>query len=116
MKKLLSVVLFLCVALTSVLMLDAEPFEGLAENIGYVQDYVAGDVDGDGKVDGRDTGLLLQYLAEWDVTVNKAAADLNGDNVIDGKDTGILLQYLAEWEIDFPERKVVPVIDTPEIS
>ena len=114
MKKLLSVVLFLCVALTSVLMLDAEPFEGLAENIGYVQDYVAGDVDGDGKVDGRDTGLLLQYLAEWDVTVNKAAADLNGDNVIDGKDTGILLQYLAEWEIDFPERKVVPVIDTPE--
>ncbi len=114
MKKLLSAVLFLCVTLTSAMMFYSEPFEGLAKNSEYVQNYLAGDVNGDGIVDARDTGLLLQYLAEWDVTVNKAASDLNGDNAINGIDTGMLLQYLAEWDLVFPDRTAVPVIDSPE--
>lgn len=65
-------------------------------------------------VNGRDSGLLLQYLAEWDVSIEKAAADLNGDNLIDGKDSGLLLQYLAEWDVPLADRTTVPVIDTPE--
>ncbi|MFR1518815.1 MAG: dockerin type I domain-containing protein [Clostridia bacterium] len=114
MKKFLAAVLFLCVTLTSMLAFYSAPMGSLAENSGYVQNYVTGDVTGDGLVDGRDTGLLLQHLAEWEVSVQKAAADLNGDHLIDGKDSGMLLQYLADWEISFPERNTVPVIDTPD--
>jgi len=47
------------------------------------------DLNGDGKVDGADLGLLL--LA-WDpVGPADSPADLNGDNVVDGADLGLLL-------------------------
>ena len=114
MKKFLASVLFLCVTLTSALSFYSEPFGGFAESTDYVPNYLVGDVNGDGVVDGRDSGLLLQYLAEWDVSIEKAAADLNGDNLIDGKDSGLLLQYLAEWDVPFTDRTTVPVIDTSE--
>lgn len=58
-----------------------------------------GDLNGDGAVNGIDSGLLLQYLAEWDVEIVEAAADVNADGVINGIDSGILLQYLAEWDV-----------------
>ncbi|MFO0962709.1 MAG: hypothetical protein U0625_07345 [Phycisphaerales bacterium] len=47
-----------------------------------------GDLNGDGKVDGSDLGLLL---AQWGGT---GAADLNGDGIVDGGDLGVLL---ANW-------------------
>ncbi len=58
-----------------------------------------GDVSGDGSVDGIDAGLLLQFLAEWDVKINRTAADVNADGTVDGRDAGLLLQYLAEWDV-----------------
>lgn len=45
-----------------------------------------GDLDGDGKVDGADLGLLLGL---WGT--NDAGADLNGDGKVDGGDIGLLL-------------------------
>ena len=60
---------------------------------------VPGDVNSDGVVDGRDSTRLLQYLAEWDVTIDYAAADCNGDGTVDGRDSTRLLQYLAEWDV-----------------
>ncbi|MFO0873455.1 MAG: GC-type dockerin domain-anchored protein [Phycisphaerales bacterium] len=45
-----------------------------------------GDIDGDGKVDGADLGILL---GAWGT--NDAAADLNGDGVVDGADLGVML-------------------------
>ena len=64
MKKFLASVLFLCVTLTSALSFYSEPFGGFAESTDYVPNYLVGDVNGDGVVDGRDSGLLLQYLAD----------------------------------------------------
>ncbi len=58
-----------------------------------------GDVNKDGKVDGIDAGLLLQFLADWDVEIDRNAADVNVDGEIDGRDAGLLLQYLAEWDV-----------------
>ena len=49
-----------------------------------------GDINGDGKVDGADLGLLI---ADWGTT--GPHADLNGDGVVDGGDLGILL---ANWK------------------
>lgn len=61
-----------------------------------------GDVNGDGIINGIDSGLLLQYLAEWEVEIDLTAADVNGDGIINGVDSGLLLQYLAEWFDEFP--------------
>jgi hypothetical protein len=44
-----------------------------------------GDLDGDGKINGTDLGLLL---AGWG---GSGPADLNRDGVTDGADLGILL-------------------------
>ena len=60
-----------------------------------------GDLNNDGIVDGADSVLLQQYIAEWTITINEAAADVNKDGDIDGKDVVLLLQHLAEWEIEF---------------
>jgi hypothetical protein len=46
-----------------------------------------GDFDGDGRVSGRDLGLLL---GAWGPT-NGSPCDLNGDGSVDGLDLGILL-------------------------
>ena len=58
----------------------------------------AGDINGDGIVNGKDSILLLQYLAGWDVSFNSENADINGDGTVNGKDSMLLLQYLAGWE------------------
>lgn len=58
-----------------------------------------GNVDGNDRINGADVTLLLQYLAEWDVTINETYADVNGDGEIDGRDATLLLQYLANWDV-----------------
>lgn len=58
-----------------------------------------GNVDGNDQINGVDVTLLLQYLAEWDVTINETYADVNGDGEINGRDATLLLQYLANWDV-----------------
>ncbi len=65
-----------------------------------VIEYISGDVNGDGKVNNKDLGLLLQYLNGWDVTVVEAACDVNRDGRVNNKDLGILLQYLNGWDVE----------------
>ena len=62
-------------------------------------DFVAGDVNGDGTVDTKDSVLLSQYLAGWDVTISMRASDCNGDGTVDTKDSVLLSQYLAGWDV-----------------
>lgn len=61
-------------------------------------DKKTGDLNGDGAVNGKDSMLLLQYLAGWDVSFDSENADINGDGTVNGKDSMLLLQYLAGWE------------------
>lgn len=65
-----------------------------------IVDYVPGDVNGDGKVNNKDLGVLQQYLNEWDVKVVEKAADTNGDGKVNNKDLGLLQQYLNEWDVE----------------
>ena len=59
-----------------------------------------GDVNGDGKVNGKDATRLLQYLAHWDnLEIDLDASDVNGDGKVNGKDATRLLQYLAHWDV-----------------
>lgn len=55
---------------------------------------MAGDVNGDGKLNNRDLGLLQQALGDWDVTVG-GNADVNGDGRVNNKDLGLLQQALS---------------------
>ena len=63
-------------------------------------DFLFGDTNSDGKVNGKDLILLRQSLAGWDVTIAGAAADCNGDGKINGKDLILLRQYLAGWDVE----------------
>ena len=55
-----------------------------------------GDVNGDGKVNNRDLGLLQQYLADFDVSPIWEACDVNGDGHINNRDLGQLQLQLTE--------------------
>ena len=113
MKKFPVTLLFLCVVLFCMATMP-QGLSGMAAT--YKQDYISGDVDSDGVVNGKDAVLLLQYLAEWDVTPYKPAADVNCDNLIDGSDLTMLLQDLAEWDITYPTRTEFPTVDSGEYN
>lgn len=60
-----------------------------------------GDVNGDGKVNGADAGILNRYTSGWsgykDKIKNMDAADINGDGKVNGADSGILNRYTSGW-------------------
>ena len=59
-------------------------------------DYLPGDVNGDGLVDGRDAIRLKKYLKKMDTGFFlEKNADVNRDNKIDDSDLTMLLEYLA---------------------
>lgn len=60
---------------------------------------LAGDVNDDGKVNGKDYILLSQFLADWDVTINENNSNVNGDTKVNGKDAIRLAQFLADWDV-----------------
>ena len=61
-----------------------------------------GDVDGDGKVNKKDSAILSRYLAKWDgyeeQIVSMDAADVDRDGKVNKKDSAILSRYLAKWD------------------
>ncbi len=65
-----------------------------------VPDVLPGDVNGDGKVNVRDLGLLQQHLNGWKVTVADAACDVNADGKRNVRDLGLLQQHLNGWDVE----------------
>lgn len=60
---------------------------------GQEPEVMLGDLDGNGKVNNRDLGLLLLYLNDDDLsdkTFIEAAADLDGNGKINNRDLGLL--------------------------
>ncbi len=100
MKKFLSLLLcltiFIAIAPVNCLVVNAD-----------TQTVIAGDTNGDGTVNNKDLGILMQYLNDWSVEIVAYASDVNGDNSINNKDYGLLMQYLNGWPIEL----VPPVFD-----
>lgn len=68
-------------------------------------DKLLGDVNGDGKIDGRDSVRLMNYLVAMDeedpvvsVTIVEANTDLNEDGRIDGRDSVRLANLLVSMD------------------
>lgn len=78
---------------------------------GYIDviDYIYGDVNDDGTVNGKDVTLIRRHNAGgYDVTINEAAADVNCDGTINGKDVTIIRRYIAGgYGIELP---IVPPV------
>lgn len=61
------------------------------------EEVLLGDVNGDGKVNGKDSILLARHLAgDTSADFNLTNADYNSDGKINGKDSILLAQYLAQ--------------------
>ncbi len=60
---------------------------------------LAGDLNGDGKVNIKDLGLLQQHLNGWEVELLTDVADVNADGKVNIKDLGLLQQYLNGWDV-----------------
>ena len=55
---------------------------------------MVGDVNGDGRVNNRDLGILQRYLNEWEIDIDAIATDMNGDGNVNNRDLGLLQQLL----------------------
>ncbi len=62
--------------------------------------YTPGDVNGDGRVDGRDVLRLACYAAGLDVKIILQAADVTGDGCADGRDVLRLARYAAGQDVE----------------
>ncbi len=58
-----------------------------------------GDTNGDGKINGRDYAVLIQYIngSTFDITLENA--DVNLDGKINGRDYALLIQYINGWAV-----------------
>lgn len=80
---------------------------GIADPAEYLITYskeqqavvVYGDCYKDGKVDGSDAIILMQYLADMVVDIDLDAADAYYDGKVDGSDAIVLMQYLADMPV-----------------
>ena len=67
-------------------------------------DYVDGDANGDGTVNGKDIMILRKYFADLNDETGISGvklyygADANGDGTIDGRDLILLRQYMAYYD------------------
>ena len=62
--------------------------------------HIPGDLNGDGKVNVRDLGMLQQHLNGWDVEIIPEAADVTADGKVNVRDLGMLQQYLNGWDVE----------------
>ena len=77
-----------------------------------VQNFIYGDVTGDGLIDGRDLVRLRKYLANLDEETGVSTveifpgADCTGDGTVDGRDLIRLRKYLANLDEDTGESTI----------
>jgi len=102
MKKALSIIMMLA------MLLSAFTFLGTATPAAAAGTTL-GDVNGDGKINAKDSLLLKRYVANLNVTIITAAADLNSDGKIDSKDCRLLREYISGARTSFASTSNKPI-------
>ena len=72
-----------------------------------IPEFKPGDIDGDETTNLKDLVTIAQYVAEWEVNLNKYATDVNGDGVTDLNDVNELARYIAGWSDAFIKNGVL---------
>jgi len=63
-------------------------------------DFLPGDVTGDGTVDIMDVIRLLKHVSGWDVKIVTENSEVTGDNDINIMDVIRLLKYVSGWSVN----------------
>lgn len=75
--------------------LNSVAFEMVSGFVSII-DYIPGDVNSDGVVNGKDITLVRRYYAGgYDTIIKEVAADVNDDGIINGKDITLMRRYNA---------------------
>ena len=81
---------------------EGNGYHHIGEGSAAQTEYLVGDVNNDGTVNGADSGLLARYTAGWkgyeSKIKNMKAADINRDGKVNGADAGLLSRYTAGWK------------------
>jgi len=81
---------FLAAVLAAVTILGATPMHATA--------VMAGDINGDGKINLADASLMLKSVAKWGNTeINSDVADVTEDGKVNLADVSRLLKHIAGW-------------------
>lgn len=65
----------------------------------WVNDVLPGDVNGDGKVNAKDSALLRLYILNG-AEIDEEAADVDGNGKINPKDSVLLRRYLLGYDVE----------------
>lgn len=62
---------------------------------------IAGDANGDGKVNLKDASAIIRKSASWDVDpFYEDLANVNTDTVVNLKDASAIIRYYAQWDVE----------------
>ncbi|TYQ14895.1 UNVERIFIED_CONTAM: alpha-tubulin suppressor-like RCC1 family protein [Acetivibrio alkalicellulosi] len=106
-RKFLATSLFLAIVLTNLLSVS---YFSLASNVS--EEFIYGDLNGDGVVNSTDITLarryLLEIISDFPSPNGLKAADVNGDGQINSTDYALLRRYILEIIDIFPAAKIEP--------
>ena len=68
----------------------------LSCSIADLSDYISGDADQNGIVDGRDVTAILRYLEGLPTVCHAGAADMDDSGIVDTRDVQLLRQFIVE--------------------
>jgi len=74
---------------------SSKAWEGIA-----TEQYLAGDANGDGRVNLADVSLVLKYTSKWDVRLCRVSADVTCDGRVNLADVSLVLKHIARWDVE----------------
>lgn len=65
----------------------------------FATSVIYGDLNSDCDINNKDLALLMQYINQWNVTIDIMAADVNTDSRINNKDYSLIMQFVNDWNV-----------------
>lgn len=85
-----------CIILAVLCLMTATVMGAMAVSAGST---LYGDLNGDGKINNRDLGLMQKYLNGSSVDIDLVAADVFSDGKINNRDLGLMQKFLNGGDV-----------------